>query len=1293
MPSVPLDAICQPAFLYDPDGRIAAANDLAEGLAGRSLAGLAFAAVIETFDIRSPDGTPLAAADLPAAGALRGEGAVGIPFVVTTADGRTLRIVATAAPVLNGDEVHGALDCWQNVPAEIQAGAVLRESEGRQAFLLRLSDALRPLSDPIEVQAAAARILAEHLDLDRVAYFEVDGDEYVTVRDHTRSVPSVVGRYPLEWFGARLLAVYRSGATAVSEDIEADPGLSREETANYAALRIRAYVAVPLVKAGAFVAGLAVHTVAPRAWTPGEIALVEATAERTWAAVEQAQAEAALRQREQLLRGIFRAAPAGIGIASRGVVESVNDGLCRITGYAPGELVGTSTRFLYPDDETGDAALSEKHAQIRATGVGAVETRWRRKDGAVIDVLLSSSPLDRADPNGTVVTVALEVTDRKRAEAVRRESEERFRSILDRSLDALYRRDLATGRAEYYSPAIEAITGFSVAESMAMGVDEVVARVHPDDLATVTAGKVNLPQGVAEGSVDYRFRCKDGTYRWVSDRFRIVPGEDGRPRYREGIIRDITARKRSEAALARSEAEYRQIVEHAPTGIFEIDYAGPAFRRVNDAMCAILGYTREELLAMDPGALLDDESRGRLGERVRAALAGEPVDESVALRAFTKDGREIRAALNVRPLFADGRPDGALVVAHDITERVKTEEARARLADQRQLALDAAGMGWWRYDPVTRITSYDDRYREIFGVSGASKPNDEILERIHPDDLPGVRAKVEAALDPADPRPYAAEYRILMPGGDVKWIEAKGLATFAGQGRDRRATDLVGTVRDITDERCAEAALWESREQYRALFDSLDEGFCIIEVLFDEAGTPVDYVFLEANPAFVAQTDLADAIGKRMWDLEPAHEEHWFQIYGEIARTGEPRRFVQAAMPLIGGWYEVYAFPSGAPGSNRVAILFTDITERKRAEEALLESSEKYRDLFVHDITGDFIASVDGRILDCNPAFARMFGFSSVEEATGSSIVETYASPGERDALLEQLRTEGQVENDERFRRRRDGTPIHVVENVLGIFDGDGNLVRTQGYIIDDTERHRAEAALQEYAEDLRRSNEDLERFAYVSSHDLQEPLRSIVSFSQLLEKRYRGKLGEDADEYIAFIVEGGNRMQTLILDLLAYSRVNSKAQERRPTDVEAVMAAVERNLDPQLREAGGILSYDPLPTVTADPLQLEQVLSNLVSNAVKFRRPDEPLRVHVSALRTDGSWEFAVSDNGIGIEAEYFDRIFVIFQRLHTKEAYPGTGIGLAIVKRIVDRHGGKVRVESVPGEGSTFFFTLPAA
>ncbi len=246
---------------------------------------------------------------------------------------------------------------------------------------------------------------------------------------------------------------------------------------------------------------------------------------------------------------------------------------------------------------------------------------------------------------------------------------------------------------------------------------------------------------------------------------------------------------------------------------------------------------------------------------------------------------------------------------------------------------------------------------------------------------------------------------------------------------------------------------------------------------------------------------------------------------------------------------------------------------------------------------------------------------------------------------------------------------------------------------LDITRLRESERALESYMDDLRRSNEELQRFAYVASHDLQEPLRSIISFSQLLERRYQGRLDADADEYIAFIVEGGNRMQRLIEDLLQLSRVETKARPLAPTDAGEVVADALRLMETSIREAGATVTVGPLPTVMADAAQLAQVFTNLVGNALKYRRPDVPPEVGIAAERAGRFWRFAVADNGIGIEAEYFDRIFVIFQRLHTREEYEGTGIGLAVVRKIVERHGGRIQVESAPGEGSTFFFTLPAA
>ena len=234
-----------------------------------------------------------------------------------------------------------------------------------------------------------------------------------------------------------------------------------------------------------------------------------------------------------------------------------------------------------------------------------------------------------------------------------------------------------------------------------------------------------------------------------------------------------------------------------------------------------------------------------------------------------------------------------------------------------------------------------------------------------------------------------------------------------------------------------------------------------------------------------------------------------------------------------------------------------------------------------------------------------------------------------------------------------------------------------------------ARQKLEESVAELGRSNADLQQFAYVASHDLQEPLRMVSSYTQLIARRYKGKLDADADEFIAFAVDGANRMQRLILDLLAYSRVNTAGRQFEPTAMETVLKAALNNLTNAVKESQAIITHDPLPAVMGDDKQLAQLFQNLLSNAVKFGGAQPP-RIHISAKQTDGEWLFSVRDHGIGLDPQYADRIFVIFQRLHTREEYPGTGIGLAICKKIVERHGGRIWVESELGKGATFYFTM---
>ncbi len=235
----------------------------------------------------------------------------------------------------------------------------------------------------------------------------------------------------------------------------------------------------------------------------------------------------------------------------------------------------------------------------------------------------------------------------------------------------------------------------------------------------------------------------------------------------------------------------------------------------------------------------------------------------------------------------------------------------------------------------------------------------------------------------------------------------------------------------------------------------------------------------------------------------------------------------------------------------------------------------------------------------------------------------------------------------------------------------------------------RREIEFNEIMEDLRRSNEDLQQFAYVASHDLQEPLRAIVSFSQLLEDKYRDKIDKDGKEFIQFITDGAKKMNTLIKDLLSYSRITTHAKPSKLHNIEKILKNVLYNLQESIKESDAVITYDKLPIIKVDRTQFTQLFQNLLSNAIKFRR-EEPPKIHIGAKKINAEWLFSVKDNGIGIDSKFFDKLFNIFYRLHTKEEYPGTGIGLPICKKIVQRYSGKIWVESEIGKGSIFYFTI---
>ncbi|MBL6935782.1 MAG: PAS domain S-box protein [Alphaproteobacteria bacterium] len=370
---------------------------------------------------------------------------------------------------------------------------------------------------------------------------------------------------------------------------------------------------------------------------------------------------------------------------------------------------------------------------------------------------------------------------------------------------------------------------------------------------------------------------------------------------------------------------------------------------------------------------------------------------------------------------------------------------------------------------------------------------------------------------------------------------------------------------------------------------------------------------------------------------------------------------------------------------------------KKSAKKSAGKNSDRNQDLFdlySHVFEGNIeamlITGADGVIIHANAAAAKVSGFPHQE------LVEQHISlfdTPRNDALLcdmeKRLISTGTWKG-ELWYRRKSGEDFPVWQQISSVTDESGQLTHYIVEFSDITEYRESQDELARRTQELARSNQELEQFAYVASHDLQEPLRMVASYTQLLARRYEGKLGEDADEFIGFAVDGATRMQTLINDLLSYSRVGTHTKPFAVTEIADIVSRVKSSISIMLDECGAEVICSSLPALPVDASQMAQLFQNLIANAIKFRG-ETPPKVWISTTPGPREWTFEVRDNGIGITQEFAERIFIIFQRLHTKEEYPGTGIGLAVCKKIVERHGGRIWVEPAAPPGATLRFTLP--
>jgi PAS domain S-box-containing protein len=758
--------------------------------------------------------------------------------------------------------------------------------------------------------------------------------------------------------------------------------------------------------------------------------------------------------------------------------------------------------------------------------------------------------------------------------------------------------------------------------------------------------------------------------------------------------RDISVRMEAEKHVAQMEGRYRGLLEAAPDAMVVVNQAGE-ITLLNVQAEQRFGYRRDELLGQTIKTIIPEGFAERLiadGMRSAADALAQQIGTGIELTGRRKDGSEFPIEIMLSPLES---AEGILVTAaiRDISVRKAAAQHLAQMEGRYRGLLEAAPDAMVVVNKVGDIVLLNVQAEKQFGyrrdeLLGQQVKNiipEGFAERLIAD---GMRSAADAlaqqigtGIELTGRRKDRSEFPIEIMLSPLE--SADGILVTAA-------------IRDISVRKAAEKHVAQMEGRYRGLLEAAPDAMVVVNQAGDitllnvqaeqRFGYRRDELLGQTIKTIIPEGFAERLIADRMRSAADALAQ---QIGTGIELTG--RRKDGSEFPI-----EIMLSPLESAEGILVTAAVRDISVRKAAEKHLAQMEGRYRGLLEAAPDAMVVVNQTGKITLLNVQAEQRFGYRR-DELLGQTIktiipegfAERLIADGMRsaaDALAQQIGTGIELTG-----LRKDGSEFPIEIMLSPLQSAQGILVTAA--IRDIALRKAAEAQLLQKMTDLDRSNQELEQFAYLASHDLQEPLRMVASYTQLLSRRYKGKLDSDADEFIAFAVDGAARMQRLIQDLLAYSRVGTKGRELVDTSGEDALRQALINLRAATEQSGAEVTHDPLPVVLADNVQLVQLFQNLVGNAIKYQGGEMP-RIHISAARNGGGrWVISVQDNGIGIEPQYFDKIFGMFQRLHRRDEYPGTGIGLAICKKIAERHGGAMSVESQVGRGSTFRFSVAAS
>jgi PAS domain S-box-containing protein len=868
------------------------------------------------------------------------------------------------------------------------------------------------------------------------------------------------------------------------------------------------------------------------------------------------------------------------------------------------------------------------------------------------------------------------------AEAALRDSEDKYRRLIQGVQDYAILMLGPQGEIRSWNPGAERMTGCKFEEVAGQNYSrffsaEEVKRGRPAEILRMAAASGSYEeQGMRLRKNGARFLVRT-TYTASRDL--------------AGNLRGFSVISRDLSQGAESDAKYRGLLEAAPDAMVVVNQSGEIVL-LNVQAEKQFGYSRDELVGQKVKNIIPEGFAERLiadGTRSAAEALAQQIGTGIELIARRKDKTEFPIELMLSPLES---AEGILVTAaiRDISIRRAAEKHLGQMEGRYRGLLEAAPDAMVVVNQGGEIVLLNVQAEKQFGYS-----RDELIGQKVKNIIPEGFAERLIA----DGTRTAAEALAQQIGTGIELIARRKDKTefpieiMLSPLESTEGTLVTAAIRDISVRRAAEKHLGQMEGRYRGLLEAAPDAMVVV----NPAGEIV-LLNVQAEKQFGYQRD--ELVGQKVKNIIPEGFAERLIADGTRSAADALAQQMGTGIELIGRRKNRSAFPIEimlSPLESSEGTLVTaairDISVRKTAEKHLAQMEGRYRGLLEAAPDAMVVVNQSGLIVLLNVQAEKKFGYhrdelvgQKVKNIIPEGFAERLVADALRsveDALAQQIGTGIELTG-----RRKNGTQFPIELMLSPLESAEGILVTAA--VRDITVRKQADANLLSKVEELKRSNEELGQFAYIASHDLQEPLRMVASYTQLLARRYKGKLDSDADEFIAFAVDGASRMQRLIQDLLAYSRVGTKGRDMVEISSEEALQQALINLRGAIEEKGALVTHDSLPPVIADDMQLVQLFQNLVGNAIKYQSSGIP-KVHISAVKNgDNKWTFSVKDNGLGIDPQYFEKIFGMFQRLHKREEFDGTGIGLAICKKIVERHGGSITVESQPGQGSTFRFGL---